>query len=75
MCIVNKRREGETVATTEKQLEDAKKDLEAVYEELRKLGGDLLAAGREQELSRLREHLRVAGGRLASLKKWGRTDE
>jgi mevalonate kinase len=69
-----KRRTGEAVAT-EKQLEDAKKDLEAVYEELRKLGGDLLAAGREQDLSKLREHLRVAGGRLANLKKRGRTSE
>ena len=58
--------------TIYEQVADTEKDIEAAYEELRKLGGDLLAAGRETDLEKLKEHLRQAGGRLQNLKKRGK---
>ena len=64
---------GASVAKTiYEQVADAEKDIEAAYEELRKLGGDLLAAGRETDPEKLKEHLRQAGGRLQNLKKRGK---
>ena len=60
--------EAELASATRDQKE-TQRDLDALYEVARRMGGEMIALSNEKDTEKRAEHFRTMGGRLLSLKK------
>ena len=61
---------GASVAKTiYEQVAELERDLDALYEVARRMGGEMIALSNEKDPEKRAEHFRTMGGRLLSLKK------
>ena len=55
--------------TIYEQVAELERDLDALYEVARRMGGEMIALANEKDTEKRAEHFRTMGGRLLSLKK------